>query len=488
MHRAVPSLSPPEGPEGLPLSHDVIALLAESPSRRSLLEALTGAGPRLRVRLVAEGAVVQLRDDAGRLVLATQAAQRLAVSAEADRLLTDGISDDLPAQPLWVEARGAELADTDTAAMARRFADILVERHGGAVWEPRSALPRDDEHLLGATDHPAVSVVTEKNAVLVQDRPVVPLSSWLVDALAEHGRRGLGLQVITPSTSLLTHALRWSLGGPGATWVVRAPDGRYYDGFNGLPLVWEDATGFVPDPEVDAEEGPNEAFRASAEEALGTHLHLDLRVDHPVSAGLELGGTVEVLAERLAGASPALWGVSEPLPRAWDTAQITAMARRRSPGRTMLVFGGQPEGVREKGVLPFAGSLRISRTPSGVRERILFSLAYPPGEEPDLEALTPLLNELASGDGLRSMTVHRGLGRADLSYAPRWAGVSVPVGLAVGPEGVLEAGRERAMAAPVEGEAFGSPLTPLVWYRIGDGVEPDAWERFRALMDHLRPR
>ncbi|WP_223838918.1 hypothetical protein [Nocardiopsis deserti] len=61
------------------MSHDVVALLAESPSRRSLLDALVAAGPKLRVRLVTEGTVVQLRDDSDRLVIAMQAAQRLAV-------------------------------------------------------------------------------------------------------------------------------------------------------------------------------------------------------------------------------------------------------------------------------------------------------------------------------------------------------------------------------------------------------------------------
>ncbi len=469
------------------MSHDVVALLAESPSRRSLLDALVAAGPKLRVRLVAEGTVVQLRDDSDRLVIAMQAAQRLTVSAEADRLLGDGITDDLPAQPLWVEVRGTELTDTDTAATARRFAHCLVERHGGAVWEPERRLPRDDAHLLGATEHPAVSTVTGANAVLVQDRPVVPLSSWFVDALAEHGRRGRGLQVVTPSTSVITHALRWFLSRPRAMWVVRAPDGRYYDGFNGLPLLWDAETGFVPNPGVNAEDGPNQAFRASADEEPGTHLHVDLRVDHPVGDGLLLGTTVELLAEHLAAGPPAVWGVSEPLTRAWDTERVTAMARRRSPGETLLAFAGQPGGVREEGARPLAGSLRVSRTPSGVRERILFSVGYRPGERPDLDALDPLVRELTERDGLRSMTVHRALGRADLTYAPRWAGVSVPVGLAVGPEGVLEAGRERALAAPVPGVAFGPPMAPLVWYRIGDGVEPDAWSRYRELMEHLDP-
>ena len=452
------------------MSRDVIALLAKSPHRRSLLDALAEAGPKLRVRLVAEGTVIQLRDGSDRLVLAVQAAQRLAVSSEADRLLADGVSDDLPAQPLWVEARGAELDDTDTADMARRFARHLVERHSGTVWEPESRLPRDDEHLLGVTDHPAVSAVTGKNAVVVQDRPVVSLSSWLVDALAVHGRDGLGLQVVTPSTSVLTHALRSFLGKRAATWVVRAPDGRYYDGFNGLPLVWDDGTGFVTDPALDPEEGPNEAFRASPGDEPTALLHVDLQVDHPVRGDLQLGGVVEDLAERVAGAAPSVWGTSEPLTRPWDRAGITETARRRAPGATWLAFSGQPGGGPDEDALPFAGTLRVSRTPAGVREHVLLTVAQRPGGEPDLEALTPLLRDLAGQGGLRTMTVHRALGRADLTTPPRWAGVPVPVGLAVGPEGVLERGRDQALKAPVEGVAFGPRMTPVVWYRVGDGT------------------
>lgn len=466
------------------MSHDVILLLPESPDRRSLLDALVAAGPTLRVRMVAEGTVVQLRDDDERLVVAMQAAQRLAVSAEADRLLSDGVSDDLPAQPLWVEIRGTELEDVDTAAVARRFAQHLVDKHGGLLWEAEPELPRDDRNLLGATEHPAVSSVTKKNAVLVQDRPVVSLSSWLVDAMAVFGRKGLGLQLVTTSTSIITHALRWFLSRRGATWVVRAPDGRYYDGFNGLPLLWAEEVGFVPDPEVDAEAGPNQAFRTSATEDLGTQLHVDLQVDHPASADLVLAGSAEMLAERLTGARPALWGVAEPLTREWSPSAITAMARKRAPGQSVLVFAGPPGGKDSR---PFAGSLRVSRTPSGVREHLLFTVGHRPGEEPELDALEPLVRELAVGDGLRSMTVHRAHGREDLTYPPRWAGVSVPVGLAVGPEGILAAGRDKALAAPVRAVPFGPPMTPVVWYRIGDGVEPDSWDRFHSLMEHLTP-
>lgn len=461
------------------MSRDVIALLARSPGRRSLLEALAAADPALRIRLVAEGTVVELREDSGRLVLAAQSGQRLATSAEADRLLGRGVADELPSQPLWVEARGTELEDVDTLALARRFARALVDRHGGVVWEPEPRLVREP-HLLGGTDHPAVSAVTERNAVLVQDRPVVSLSGWSMDALARYGRQGLGLQLVTPADSVLTHALRGLLGEPNATWVVRTDDGHHYDGFNGLPLLWQEDVGYAPDPGMRAADGPHPDFRARQEHVTGSRLHVDLQMDHPASDELELGGVVELLAERLGGAPPAVWGVDEPLSREWDTVDLTALARGRAPGETTALFHG-PHGAEPV----FGGRWRVSPIVSGVRESVRFTVATE--DAPDLEALAPLVRELAARDGLRSMTVRRALGRADLLQPACWAGVPIPVGLAVGAEGVLAVGKASARAAPVRGEEFGPPMTPVIWYRIGDGVEPDAWQRFRSLMRHLRP-
>ncbi|MBR8744838.1 DUF6177 family protein [Nocardiopsis sp. MG754419] len=461
------------------MSRDVIALLPENPGRRSLLEALAAADPALRIRLVAEGTLVELRDDDGRLLLAVQSGQRLATASEVDRLLGEDLTDDLPAQPLWVEARGAEVEDVATRDLARRFAEALVERHGGVVWEAEPRLTRDAP-LLGATDHPAVSAVTEKNAVLVQDRPVVPLSNWVVDALARYGREGLGLQMVTPSSSTITHALRGLLAEPNATWVVRTAGGHHYDGFNGLPLVWRENVGYVADPRARTEEGPHADFRAREEYVTGSLLHVDLQVDHPAFDELELGEVVELLSTRLAGAPPSVWGVAEPLAQEWDTGRLTALARGRAPGETTVLFHG-PHGAEPT----FSGRWRAARTASGVREHVRFTVGSE--GQPDLDALEPLVRALAEQDGLRSMTVRRAMGRADLTQPPRWAGVPVPVGLAVGAEGVNAVGKATALAAPVKGRAFGPPMTPVVWYRIGDGAEPDGWTRFKALMRHLRP-
>src|SRR5699024_11280223 len=111
-----------------------------------------------------------------------------------------------------------------------------------------------------------------------------------------------------------------------------------------------------------------------------------------------------MLAERLTGARPALWGVAEPLTREWSPSAITAMARKRAPGQSVLVFAGPPGGKDSR---PFAGSLRVSRTPSGVREHLLLTVGHRPGEGPALDALEPRVRAFAEGDGLRRLPARR---------------------------------------------------------------------------------
>ncbi|WP_304451431.1 DUF6177 family protein [Nocardiopsis sp. YSL2] len=453
-----------------------------------MTKALVQAGPELRVRPVAEGAVIQLRDGSGRVVAAVQAGQQLALSAEADRLLTEGIADDLPAQPWWVEARGAETGPTgkDTAGVVRRFADALVSRFGGVVWEPEPCLDRADRILAGSTGHPAITRATDKVVLAVQDRPLVPLSTWLVDAIAEHGRAGRGFQLVTPAGSRLTHALRSVLGNPMARWVVQAPDSGYYDGFSGVPLTWHEVAGFVRDTTAAPEDVPHPSFLERDRE-WGTQILIDLKVLHPADAGLRLGRSVEFLSETMGGSVPALWGTAEPATLAWDTRDLTALARKRAPGSSWFLFTGPPDGLRTGSVRSFAGTLLVSRVPEGVKESITLVVGYQPGEEPDLSVLSTLVEEFTARGVLQTMSVHRRTGRSDLGSDSRWSGPSLPLGLGIGVEGVSSIGSERVLSAPVQALTFGPRLTHSVWYRIGEGIEADSQERFRSLMAHLHP-
>ncbi|WP_435112253.1 DUF6177 family protein [Nocardiopsis synnemataformans] len=467
------------------MTHDVVALLEHAPTMRGLTRALVQAGPDLRVRSIAEGAVIQLRDGSGRLVAAVQAAQKLASPSEADRLLAHGIGDALPAQPYWVEALAAETGpgEADTAGMVRRFADSLVSQFGGVVWQPPSSLRRDDPLLVGATDHPAVTLTTDRVALAVQDRPVVPMSTWLGDAITTHTREGRGFQLVTPSSSRLTHVLRSSLAHSMTRWVVRTSDGAYHDGFSGLPLTWHEEWGFVRDPSADT------AGHVPRDEASGTHLLVDLALLHPAEENLLLGGAAELLSQTLAGAVPALWGTSEPTPLSWDTAGLTAVARRRAPNASWFVLNGPPPqmcGNPFTGT-SFTGTLRVTRVPDGVREHVTLAIGHPPSAEPDLTVLPGLVEELAARGDLQTISVRRRSGRPDLTYESGSTDAAIQVGLGIGAEAVASVGIDHALSAPVEGVPFGPPLTPAVWYPIGDGTAPEDRRRSRELMEHLRP-
>jgi hypothetical protein len=85
--------------------------------------------------------------------------------------------------------------------------------------------------------HPAVDLITDKAAVVIQERPVVPLTSWLVDAATACAEARQGLQILTSADSRITLPLRTTLSEPKARWVVREPgDTGYFDGFSGIPL------------------------------------------------------------------------------------------------------------------------------------------------------------------------------------------------------------------------------------------------------------
>ncbi|TDQ52276.1 DUF6177 family protein [Actinorugispora endophytica] len=331
-------------------------------------------------------------------------------------------------------------------------------------------------------NHPAIDIVTEKTAVAVQDRPVVPLASWLTDAVSACGRSGRGFQVLSSAESRLTFALRTVLNSVKARWVVEEPDGGgHYDGFSGIPLVWSGNAAFVPAPGEQDRSGPSRTFVRDASD-LGSQLLVDLRVLHPAGEDLVLGGAAETLAQTLGEADPAGWGTSEPALSMWDRAALTALCRRRTPQATWFTFAGPGGWARS-----FVGTQRVSRVTSGVKETISFAVGYAKEEEIPLDRLAALAEEFTRQGILQTMTVQRTTGRPDLTYEPYWSGVPIPVGMAVGAEGVAEIGLDRALAAPTRGRTVGPRRAPSVWYRIGDGTDPDAWTGFRELMTHLRP-
>ncbi|HZA80953.1 MAG TPA: DUF6177 family protein, partial [Actinomycetes bacterium] len=120
---------------------------------------------------------------------------------------------------------------------------------GATGGEPAAATggPAASGGPVGPEAHPAVDVVTGRVAVVLQDRPVVPLTAWLADAARQCAGSGRGLQVVTPPGSRLTTPLRFALDGPDTRWVVRDGGGSCHDGLTGRLLHW-DGGAFVPTP------------------------------------------------------------------------------------------------------------------------------------------------------------------------------------------------------------------------------------------------
>jgi hypothetical protein len=119
--------------EGGPLTHDVVALVRQAPTVRTMIDSMVHTGENLRVRGAAEGAVIQLCDDEGRTLVSIEAPQHVRVEGEVERLLGAETAALAPAPIWWVEAR-ASGTDARSAALGRRFAEELVRRLGGTVW------------------------------------------------------------------------------------------------------------------------------------------------------------------------------------------------------------------------------------------------------------------------------------------------------------------------------------------------------------------
>ncbi|TYB43611.1 DUF6177 family protein [Actinomadura chibensis] len=291
---------------------------------------------------------------------------------------------------------------------------------------------------------PVIDVVSERVGVVMQNRPVVSLSSWMAEAIRLCAEAGKGVQVVTPAHARLTLPLRLALTGPDCRWVVTNPGGGYYDGFSGATLAWDGAA-FAPDG------GTADAFNGAAPD--GTQFLVNATVRHTAYDTLNVGVVAQVMCEELDGAPPAGWGTSEPAGTAWNVERLTRLCRDRAPLSTWLVFVGEAA----------VGTMTVTRTTSGVQEAVTLGV----GREPDVRSL---VERLDAGFSLVSVLAQRIPGRPDLTAEPRWAGLPVPVGMAVGPEAQAEIG------AGTSGRAR--------WYDLSDG--PEGWEEFARIVSTLR--
>lgn len=385
------------------MTKDVIALTERMPDALSVLAGLLAGGPDLRVGAVGEGAVVQLCDAGGRPLVSIEVPLMLQVPGEAVRLLGSGaeLSGDGPVW--WVEARAAA-GVPHAEQLAGAFAARLTMLLGGRVWPPDApgtvgaARPVDVSGVTAvpvpAAAQPAVDMLTDKAAVVLQDRPVIPMTSWLSEALRAALESDRSLQIVTPPHCRLSLPTRLLLESTPSRWVVQDERCGYYDGLTGAVLRWKDDA-FSPDRDENGETPAARAFtdvRPTGER----QLIVSFRTLHSPRADLVLGGALEAAWQALAGGPPASWGTSEPAGLTWSRRQLTELAYERAPRPTWTVIVGTPD-------RPAVATLRVIRTPEGVEEDITLTVGYGPDEEPALEALPGLAGELVTRHGLKTM-------------------------------------------------------------------------------------
>ncbi|WP_164492982.1 DUF6177 family protein [Streptomyces alfalfae] len=471
------------------MTKDVIALTPEMPDTKTVLAGLFAGGPDLGVTSVADGAVVQLRAPDGRPLVSVEAPLLIQVPGEARRLLgPDAVAPDGPYW--WTEARASTTVE-ESERLAGSFAGRVAAVLGGTVWPPEAAhtevVPLTSEAATAAAapeaTPPAVDILTDKAAVVIQDRrPVVAMNTWLADALRTAAAGDRALQIVTPPGTGLTLPTRGALHGRPNRWVVQDPDCGYYDGLSGARLHWRDGH-FTPVPSPDGEARIADAYRPSAPPAPAERqLALSLRTTHPADENLLLGRALEASWRALTGAPPAGWSTAEPISLPWSPRRLTELARARAQrsAPTWLTAIGAPD-------RPAIATTHVSHTPAGIEEHITLTLGYAPDEATPLETLAPLAELLAAEHGLTSMLTTLRPARRDLTVPPRFEAPPLPLTFTLGPDavtgiGLAHAEQPRADAHPLR---LGPPTRPALHYALGDGTDPQAWARFERLRAHL---
>ncbi|QKG22439.1 DUF6177 family protein [Actinomadura verrucosospora] len=304
-------------------------------------------------------------------------------------------------------------------------------------------------------------VLTAHAMVMLNDRPVVPLSPAIYEALAECEGTNRTLQVVTSAASRVTLPLRTSK----AQWLVHADNG-YYEGLTGRPMHWN-GTAFVPLPEA---RDYASTYTTPPTAPIGSQLVLTFQARHAPSA--VLGAHTEKLMRLLTGEPPAGWGLTEPLQHPWHTDDLTTHITNTSSTRLIVVGAGTRPAI--------ATSHFSSLAPpaSGTAEITTLSIGYTYDEDPPIPQLPSFIDLLSADHPLTALLAQLVPGRPDLTTEPRWTGSSAPIGLAsagayTGPPGFS---RKR----------LGPPDAPVTWYQLGDGYSPEYWQRHQDLLTHLR--
>jgi hypothetical protein len=332
---------------------------------------------------------------------------------------------------------------------------------------------------------PGIDLITEKVAVLMQDRPVVGMSAWLTDALAAAAMEGRDIQLVTSAQTRLTWPVRSMLfRGAYSRWVITTDNDQAYDGLNGARLKWNGEMFLARSVEKPGEQGADIHPSFVVQEEPNGQLQLTVRVRHKPVAGIVLGKVAELLFEATTGFAPAGWATSEPVTQPWNPTALTDYCRERAPQPTWLVLAGQP-GPEYK---PAIGTLETRRTDSGLDETVTMAIAQPGMDFPPLGQLGDLVDAVADDFELVSASLQGAYGAADATALPRYAGIPCPIGIGIGNEAVRASTLAELLDVEgIQAQAIGPAHAPAVWYPIGDGRKPSDWQKYATLIKKLTP-
>lgn len=470
------------------MTKDVIALTQKMPDPLTVLAGLLSGGPDKLVGTTGEDAVVQLCDAEGRPLVSIEAPLLVQVEGEAERLL--GATP--PPVPFWWTEARATTGVGEAERLAGTFSARLASLSGGSAWPPEAArslavVETDGMSVVPtpAAAQPAVDVLTDKAAVIIQDRPVVAMTAWLSDAFRAAANAELGLQIVTNPGATLSPAVRNSLPGWPSRWVVQDERDGYYDGLSGAVLRFQNGL-FAPIEGPGATpEDARTPLAATFQEVTDTgerQLAVSFRTVHPADDRLVLGGALEAVWRELTGEPPAGWGTAEPANLPWSLRGLTDLAHDRAPEPTWLVVVGTPD-------RPGLATVRINRTTAGIEEDITLAFGYGPDEELPLDALPRAAEVLATRHHLQSMLVQLRKARRDLAVPPRFEGPGVPLAFVLGAEEVREMPGDRARRTPLAEPPvqLGPKTRPALYYPLpGDPSDLSGWQDFERLMRHLK--
>lgn len=464
------------------MTKDVIALTPKMPDLPTLLAGLYAGGPDLGMNTTADGAVVQLCAPDGRPLVSVEAPILIQVPGETARLLGHAVEEG----PVWWTEARASTAVAEAGRLAGSFAGRLATVLGGTVWPPEAAttdvvsLTTDVSAFpVPASGNPAVDVLTATTAVVIQDRPLVAMTTWLSDALRTATAADRALHIVTPPTARLTLPTRTALRGLPNRWVVQDPEHGYYDGLSGAVLHWKNGT-FTPVRDEDGAASVAEPFKTATETG-ERQLLLTLRTRHPADADLVLGRALEAAFRHLTGSTPAGWSTAEPVNLPWSTRQLTDLARARAPRPSWLIAVGHPD-------RPALATMRVLRTTAGVEEDITLALGYGENDTLPLQAVEALAAELDAEHGLVTLLTALRAARRDLTVPAQLEPPPIPVTFTLGHDEARRIPPLRAEQPPLglTPTRLGPPAEPALHYLLGDGTDPQAWSTFQQLTQHLK--